>query len=200
MEIEIKLGPADPTLAAEIFDNIHLLPYAGGEEQISMRTVYYDDPDGSFSARKQTLRLRQENHRSVCTFKTALKGLARVELECEAPDIATGAAALASLPAMPEDARKALLGGLFTPKCSARFLRRTRLCRVEDTLFHLCLDQGVLEKGSLSVPMCELELELVEGELSTLQAVAHRLMNHYNLPLCVKSKQQRAMELGRIDL
>ena len=94
MEIEIKLGPAEPALAAVIFDDITLLPPAGAEERIRMHTIYYDDPSGSFRAEKQTLRLRQENDLSVCTFKTALEGLARLELDCEAPDIVSGAAQL----------------------------------------------------------------------------------------------------------
>ncbi len=198
MEIEIKLGPVEPALAAVIFDDMALLPPAGTEERIQMRTTYYDDPEGSFRARKQTLRLRQENHLSVCTFKTALGGLARLELDCRAPDIISGAAQLAAHPDLPQSAKNALLGGVFVPRCGAKFLRRTRLCRVEDTTFHLCLDEGVLEKGQLSQPLCEIELELAEGDVTTLQRTAKLLMALYKLPLCTKSKQQRALELGEV--
>lgn len=200
MEIEIKLGPVEPALAAAIFDDIVLLPPSGPEERIQMCTTYYDDPEGSFRARKQTLRLRQENDLSVCTFKTALAGLARLELDCEAPDIVSGAARLAQHPDLPESARTALLGGVFLPRCGARFLRRTRLCRVEGASFHLCLDEGCLEKGDLSQPLCEIELELAEGDVDALQRTAHLLMVRYGLPLCVKSKQQRALELGEVAL
>ena len=163
-----------------------------------MRTTYYDDPAGSFRARKQTLRLRQENDLSICTFKTALSGLARLELDCQAPDICTGAAQLAAHHNLPESAKNALLGGVFLPRCGAKFLRRTRLCRVEETSFHLCLDEGVLENGSLTVPLCEIELELVEGDVSVLQRTAAELMARYGLCLCTKSKQQRALELDEV--
>ena len=200
MEIEIKLEPVEPALAAVIFDDIALLPPAGEEERIQMRTTYYDDPAGSFRARKQTLRLRQENDLSVCTFKTALEDLARLELDCQAPDIVSGAAQLAVHPDLPESAKNALLGGVFLPRCGAQFLRRTRLCRVEGATFHLCLDEGQLEKGELTVPLCEIELELAEGDVSALQRTAQRLMAVYCLPLCTKSKQQRALELGEVKV
>lgn len=200
MEIEIKLGPVEPALAAVIFDDIALLPPAGEEERIRMRTTYYDDPAGSFRARKQTLRLRQENDLSVCTFKTALEGLARLELDCQAPDIVSGAAQLSVHPDLPESAKNALLGGVFLPRCGAQFLRRARLCRVEGATFHLCLDEGQLEKGDLTVPLCEIELELVEGDVDALQRTAQLLMAAYKLPLCRKSKQQRALELGEVKV
>lgn len=200
MEIEIKLGPVEPALAAMIFDDIALLPPAGDEERIQMRTTYYDDPAGSFRAKKQTLRLRQENALSVCTFKTALEGLARLELDCEAPDIVSGAVQLAVHPDLPESAKNALLSGVFIPRCGAKFLRRARLCRVQDTTFHLCLDEGQLEKGELTVPLCEIELELAEGDVEVLRQTAKQLMDTYHLPLCTKSKQQRALELGEVKV
>ena len=200
MEIEIKLGPVEPALAAVIFDDITLLPSAGAEERIRMHTTYYDDPAGSFRAKKQTLRLRQENDLSVCTFKTALEGLARLELDCEAPDIISGAAQLAAHPDLPESAKNALLSGVFVPRCGAKFLRRTRLCRVGETTFHLCLDEGQLVNGEHAQPLCEIELELAEGDAAVLEQTAQRLMDAYHLPLCTKSKQQRALELDEVTV
>ena len=57
-----------------------------------------------------------------------------------------------------------------------------------------------MEKGDLTVPLCEIELELVEGDVDALQRTAQRLMAVYCLPLCTKSKQQRALELGEVSL
>lgn len=199
MEIEIKLGPVEPALAAKIFEDTALLPSAGEEQRIAMRTVYYDDPQGRLSTEKYTLRLRQENRLSVCTFKTPLRGMGRLELECEAPDIRQGAAVLAAQKDLPQDAAEILREGQFLPKCSAQFLRRTRLCRVGETVFHLCLDEGVLENGKHSCPLCELELELAEGPVEGLQRTANVLMQTFGLMECMKSKQQRAVELGQED-
>ena len=199
MEIEIKLGPVQPDIAAEIFDDTALLPQAGGVERIPMRTVYYDDGAGRLSAGHFTLRLRQENDLSVCTFKTPAKGFARVELECAAQTVEEGAKTLSEHPELPREVADILREGVFFPRCGARFLRKTRLCRVRDASFHLCLDEGMLENGARSQPLCELELELAEGSAEELQRVAAALMERYGLQLCEKSKQQRAMELGQED-
>jgi inorganic triphosphatase YgiF len=123
-----------------------------------------------------------------------------LELDCEAPDITAGASRLAQHPDLPEDARRDLLGGVFLPRCGAKFLRRTRLCKVEDALFHLCLDEGQLVNGERSQPLCEIELELAEGDAAVLEQTAQRLMDAYHLPLCTKSKQQRALELDEVTV
>lgn len=162
-----------------------------------MRTVYYDDTLRRLSAGHFTLRLRQENGLSVCTFKTPAKGFARVEAECEAQTVEEGAKILAEHPELPPEAADILREGAFFPRCGARFLRKTRLCRKGDTTFHLCLDEGVLENGGQVQPLCELELELCEGAAGDLQQAAELLMQRYQLPLCEKSKQQRATELGQ---
>ena len=66
MEIELKLGPAGKDVALALYNDTDLLPPAGAEEVIPMKTIYYDTPDRDFAARKETLRLRQEGDRSVC--------------------------------------------------------------------------------------------------------------------------------------
>ena len=50
------------------------------------------------------------------------------------------------------------------------------------------------------MPLCEIELELAEGDAAILEQTAKRLMDTYHLPLCTKSKQQRALELGEVSL
>ena len=195
MEIELKLGPAGKDVALALYNDTDLLPPAGAEEVIPMKTIYYDTPDRDFAARKETLRLRQEGDRSVCCFKTALQGLSRLEAEQEAATIEEGAARLSALAELPPEAAAALKTGVFVPVCGAAFTRRTRLCRAEGALFHLCLDEGQLLKGPLSAPLCEIELELCEGEPAALERLEAALTARYGLPRCALSKQQRAMAL-----
>lgn len=196
MEIEIKLGPLTRRQAEDIFCDTARMPALNQVQAIPMETTYYDTPAGDFARGKQTLRLRKENDVRVCTFKTALKGLSRLELECQADTIEEGAALLAQNPAMPEDARQALLGGAFVPVCGARFLRQTRRCLVESTQFDLCADIGVLFKGDATQELCEIELELVSGDADILQMTAGLLTAAYGAEICTTSKQQRAMALG----
>lgn len=195
MEIEIKLGPLTMQQVGDIFCDIKRLPVNGPARAIKMQTTYFDTPDGFFRQHKQTLRLRQEDNRLVCTFKSAADGISRLELDCEAKTIEDGAALLAGHPEMPESARRALEGGVFLPTCGARFTRQVRLCRVEDTTFELCADMGRLFNGQRTQELREVELELTEGDPAILKQVAQQLMEAYGVSLCEKSKQQRAMAL-----
>lgn len=195
MEIELKLGPAAKDVALALYNDTDLLPPAGAEEVIPMKTVYYDTPARTFAARKETLRLRQEGGSTVCCFKTALQGLSRLEVEREAETVEEGAAQLSTLAELPPEAAAALKTGVFVPVCGAAFTRRTRLCRAEGALFHLCLDEGRLLKGALSAPLCEIELELCEGDPAALERLEEALTARYGLPRCSLSKQQRAMAL-----
>ncbi len=195
MEIEIKLGPLTEEQGEAIFCDKQRLPGDDAGRDICMETTYFDDPQGSFKARRQTLRLRREDEVTLCTFKTALSGLARLELEAEAATIEQGAVLLARHPELPEDARVSLLAGRFAPVCGARFTRSTRRCAVEGAVFDLCFDRGALFRGQVCAPLCEVELELVEGEPAILQQAADGLMAAYGVRVCPLSKQQRALAL-----
>ncbi len=196
METEIKLGPLTREQQNRIFEDTVRLPALSPAETIRMETVYYDDPEGFFSARRYTLRLRRENGRCVAAFKSAPRGLSRLELECEAPDMAAGAQKLAAMPDLPEDAREALARRTLVPVCGARFTRRCRLCRGEGAVLEVCADLGVLYKGDVRQELCEIELELKQGEPAALQALARTLKDACGAEVCPRSKQQRAMALG----
>ncbi len=196
MEIEIKLGPLTEEQAAAIFADTVLLPGDDPGRDIQMETTYFDDPAGFFAAHRMTLRLRREDDCTLCTFKTALNGLARLELEAPAHTIRQGAQALLQQADLPGEARAALAGPVFLPVCGARFTRKTRRCTLEGAVLDLCLDRGLLFRGEHSAPLCEVELELVRGDPAVLQAAAHRLMAAYGVSLCAASKQQRALALG----
>ena len=195
MEIEIKLGPLTMQQVGDIFCDIKRLPVSGPARAIKMQTTYFDTPDGFFRQNRQTLRLRQEDDAVVCTLKTALEGLSRLELDCQAKTIEEGAAILARSPDLPESARQALMGGVFIPTCGAKFTRQTRLCQVENTRFAVCADMGRLTAGNKTEPLREIELELAEGEPAVLERVARTLMEAYGVTVCETSKQQRALAL-----
>ena len=77
IEYELKFK-ADP----QSLDRIQNTMTCPGQT-ISMRTTYYDTPQGAFSARKWTVRRRMENELSVCTFKFPAEGFGRGEIEVE---------------------------------------------------------------------------------------------------------------------
>ena len=197
MEIEIKLGPAEPQVALSVYNDTALLPPCGEEEIIVMSTVYYDDIGGNLSSKKQTLRLRKENDRSVCCFKSALREMARIEVECEAEDIHSGSRLLSQHPDVPGDIAGVLAESTFVPLCEASYTRKTRMCSRDKTTFYLCFDHGYLKRGDDREPLCEIELELCDGEPELLQSVAQEITRKYGLTVCTQSKQQRAMSVGK---
>ena len=194
MELEFKLAVKAPALLEQIlFDKQIAEVRQGSYRLIDMATIYYDTPDRRLSTRMWTLRLRQEDDVFVCTFKTALEGLSRLELDCQAETIEEGAALLADNPHLPEGARQALLGGVFVPTCGAKFTRQVRLCRVEDSTFELCADMGRLFNGQRTQELREIELELTEREYEILRFMAQT-------PGRVISRQELMTEEAKLEL
>ena len=62
-------------------------------------------------------------------------------------------------------------------------------------MLEVCADLGVLYKGDFRQELCEIELELKQGEPAALQALARTLKDTCCAEVCSRSKQQRAMAL-----
>lgn len=197
MEIEIKFSPVSSTQARMLFEDNTLSQPAGELQRYCMETTYYDDPQHIFSQNGFTFRLRQENEKCICTFKTRLTGLARLELEAEADTVEEGAKALLQNPALPDEARAVLERGQFVPTCGASFVRLAQKRQTAQLTAVLSWDAGVLFNGNVQQPFTEAELELAEGEENALAALAEQYERRFDLALCTRSKQQRARELGR---
>lgn len=197
MEIEVKYSPVSSAQAQALFaDDVLSIP-AGECTCLQMRTVYYDDTLHRLSGNGWTLRLRQENEKSICTFKARVSRLARLELETEAADIQQGARVLAKHPEMPAAAAQVLEDGSFFPTCGAEFVRQVQLRRRGETTFALSWDQGTLWREQLREPFTEAELELASGEEQALETLAEEYRRKHGLTVCKDSKQQRARRLGR---
>ena len=96
VELEIKFR-ATPEQQAAVRSVL-----SGEEREYTMRTTYYDTPDGDLSARKYTLRRRMENQVSVCTLKTPAKGIGRNEFELNCDRIEEAIPELCRLSGLPE--------------------------------------------------------------------------------------------------
>lgn len=197
MEIEIKFSPVSSTQARLLFEDNTLTQPAGELQRYRMETTYYDDPMHILSQNGFTFRLRQENEICICTFKTRLTGLARLELEAESENIEDGAKLLLQNPALPEKAREALARGQFIPTCGASFVRLAQMRQTAQLTAVLSWDAGILFNGDVQQPFTEAELELAQGEENALAALAEQYERRFDLALCTRSKQQRARALGR---
>ena len=82
------------------------------------------------------------------------------------------------------------------PICGARFLRKTTLLEVGDTLLELAVDQGSLFAGEREIPLCEIEVELKDGSDEATLLFARMLAARFGLEPQSKSKFRRAKDLA----
>lgn len=162
--------------------------------KISMETTYYDTPAGSLSAQHYTLRRRLENNESVCTLKTPA-GNARTEFEVRCEDIAE---AVKLFPAMgcPADFPQLVQGGII-PICGAKFTRIAKTIVMPEGAVEIALDEGILTGGGKEIPLCEVEVELKEGDVRFCDLFAKTLSARFGLKREKKSKFRRALALYR---
>lgn len=165
------------------------------EKEFSMRTTYYDTPDGALSAKQYTLRKRMENGTAVCTAKTPLPGKGRGEWETPCDTIEEAIPVLCKLGA-PEDLLTATARGVI-PICGAAFTRLARIVETPDFTAELALDQGYLFSGEKRMPLCEAELELKSGSGQAMEAYGRGLAAVLGLTAETKSKFRRGLALYR---
>lgn len=187
IEYELKFRATE-----DVLDQVRQA-YPDGHREFQMETIYYDTPDNRLSARYYTLRRRMENGVSVCTLKTPAEGIGRQELETECDSIEAAIPILCAIGA-PADFLNLTAEGV-VPICGAKFTRTAISVVQEDCTVELALDTGILTGGNKSVPMCELEVELKEGESAAAEQFALAMAAIYGLKPENKSKFRRALAL-----
>lgn len=160
--------------------------------EIPMETTYYGDEHGYLAAHLWTLRRRMEGENSVVTCKTPGDGpYSRGEWEVSCNDLHTALPMLVEAGA-PKELTE--LGGLH-PICGAKFLRRAILLDLGSCKAELALDLGTLFREDREGPICELELELKDGDPAAMLALGDKLCAAYGLCDEPKSKFYRASRL-----
>lgn len=203
-EIELKLEVADEDL-----DRLRRHPLlkrtkTGRATSKTLKSVYFDTPDFLLFDRGASLRVRHSGKRRIQNVKargdTGGAGLfARKEWECDisgdSPDVAaimdTGMADLFARPGVLEE-----LKPLFTTD-----FRRTEYTLGNGTWeVALTLDRGAVMSDRGSLPLCEVELELMRGEPADLFEIARILHETAPMRLSTQSKSERGYALvGGLD-
>ncbi len=186
-EFEVKLAAPN----AATLDHI-ISAYPSWQEK-TMSARYFDTAMGELSARKWTLRLRQEGEKKVLTFKTKGEGYARGEWEYEAETVEHCGKTLAGLGA-PQEV-ETLLQAPLHEVCGAEFTRRVTLVHHGESTLELSCDLGRLYKGEKSEPICEAEVELKQGCGEDAVEFAQKLAARFSLREERKSKFVRAINL-----
>jgi triphosphatase len=191
-EVKLELPPA-------AVPQFHKLPLIRGIKAPAKRTfevsVYFDTDEQRLRRHGILLRVRRIGRRYVQTIKATRDSdmFARDEWEWE---IADGESDLSL-------ARGTALDRVLKPKSYQR-LKPMFETRVRRTVFPLAaeryaidvtLDQGTIDIGSASRPLCEIELELHRGELRDLFEVARRMSHALPAQLGLRSKAARGFGL-----
>lgn len=167
----------------------------GKEAHYTMRTTYYDTLGKDLSARNWTLRCRRENEISVCTLKYPLEGEARGEQEVLCDKIEDAIPMLCKQSGLAE--LETLTAGGVVALCGAAFHRIAKTIRFQDSILELALDEGSLLGGGREIPLCEVEVELKEGNTQDARTYAAILAATYGLKPQPHSKFRRALDLAK---
>ena len=204
-ETELKLAIRPEYLPAVMG---FLLARAGGDpgREARLVTTYFDTPEGALARQGLTLRVREAGRSFVQTVKCAggngvgdgIGGAALVRGEWEDP--IAGASPDPQAPQtgrfVPAEAAEALQALTRTEIARQTFMLRPN----PETRIEAAADQGQVAAvdGKSCEPVCEIELELKEGEVTALYDVALDMLAVAPMRLERRSKSARGFRLAAL--
>jgi len=149
---------------------------------IELHNTYFDTPNLTLKKKKYALRIRKYNHHTLQTLKTGKKNNnelhQRQEWEYE---INHNQIEPNKFPKKIQSWLNLLVDRL-QPIFTTNFKRQIWQLKLEDqTLIELALDQGEIKANNNTLPICEIELELKQGELESLLQFAQKLQQDVGL-------------------
>lgn len=191
IELKLTLAPKDArTLPG------HPLLAAHPPKRQRLLNTYYDTPGLDLKAMRVALRFRKIGWQWLLTVKSAepsSAGLAmRSEWECPAtPGVFDFSHVdVPALRARLEAATPALL-----PVFTTDFRRTAWTIAYGTSTIEVALDRGHIASQGRNAPLCELELELISGEIGDLFALTRELQSGFHLHPSIASKAERGYAL-----
>jgi inorganic triphosphatase YgiF len=188
-EVELKLEVAAGS-AGQLFSVEGLGGPWASQRQVS---VYFDGPDREVRSLGCTLRVREGGGRFVQTVKSVEGGAGlfqRGEWEYEIAGPEPDRDRLTHTPL-------ARLGpAKLAPIVRSEVTRRSRRLPGDGALIEIVLDEGKMRAGERELPVCEIELELIEGDPAAMFALARRIAARVPVRLGVMSKAERGFALA----
>lgn len=161
--------------------------------------IYYETADNWLRRHDMGLRIRGHNGRYEMTMKIAGKVVGGLHSRPEYNiDLDKAELALEKLPAevWPEGTLPPELASQVNPLFSTDFYREKWLVNHNQSRIELALDLGDVKAGSHQEPICELELELLHGNVEDILDVAEQLLSAGVLRQGSLSKAARGYHLA----
>jgi triphosphatase len=169
-------------------------------QRVHLQAAYFDTPGRDLARAGMALRLRKEGRRWVQTLKAG-GGDALTRFE---HNVALGAGQPQVDPqrhaGTPQGDRLLALvqsGGGLVETYRTDVWRRLRRLKHRLGTVEMALDVGEIRSGERRLPLCEFEVELVEGRPQAVLAVAGRWMQRFGLWLDIRSKAERGDRLAQ---
>lgn len=195
-EVELKLSL--PSIAVQAWMQESEL----GEPQseaLNLDNQYFDTPDLLLNQSHAALRIRKSQFGYKQTLKnkgTAIAGLhsrGEWEYDIDAPEIQWNL-----FPAdvqIAPDIRQAI-----KPLFKTDFTRHVWIKQFKQSTFELVLDEGLVSTESNNIALCEVELELMDGNVQDIFEFALELANKHPLVPCDVNKAERGYHLINPDV
>ncbi|TDN47599.1 triphosphatase [Scandinavium goeteborgense] len=161
--------------------------------------IYYETADNWLRRHDMGLRIRGHNGRYEMTMKIAGKVVGGLHSRPEYNiDLDKAELALEKLPAevWPEGTLPPELASQVNPLFSTDFYREKWMVNHNQSRIELALDLGDVKAGSHQEPICELELELLHGQVEDILEVAEQLLSAGVLRQGSLSKAARGYHLA----
>ena len=191
IELKLQLSPkssrklaAHPALAAVKPQKLRLL------------NTYYDTPELTLHQRRIALRFRQKGWQWLLTVKSAEPASGGLALRSEWETAATPGCFDfrhvddAELRSFLENCSERLV-----PVFTTNFKRQIWHLPFGESLIELAIDRGHIESGGKRQSICEVELELLSGEVPDIFGLTRHLQDQIDLVPAIASKAERGYQL-----
>lgn len=190
-EIELKFRIPPDRLAA-----LRRAVATSSAEVQPLAAAYFDTAGEHLAKARTALRLRREGRSWVQTLKAeGASAMQRLEHNVPVPGAARPALDIARHDGTPAGAAlRRLLADAGQPALEERYAttvqRTRRLLRSGGAVIELALDEGQVQASGRSLPLCEIEFELLSGPPQALLALAGRWAARHGLLLDLRSKSE----------
>jgi len=165
-------------------------------QTISLQAIYFDTLSRELADARIALRLRLEGEQWIQTLKApGHDALSRVELNEARPEPRLD---LSIYDNTPFAKVFATLREPLRPSYETRIQRQLFRLTHQGSVVELAYDQGTIVAGALELPVHELEVELIQGEVSAVFEVGREWLNTYSLVITLRSKSARGDQLALI--